>query len=135
MAGKMTPKRLAHKIRNLPVKAPITASYERVLIARNIWDDDGVWYTSQKEHWVEWLLEYDGPGAYNRKTSKGRSAELAYNHVRCPPMLLWLAEAAGVSKKQVLAAKRSALKARRNLGSQCAALRGAIPWSEIEGLL
>jgi hypothetical protein len=128
----MTPKGLARKIGRLRVEAPVTASYQRTLIARGVWDDRGVWYTSQKEHWIGWLLQYDGPGAYNRKRWKGRSAEFAYNHVRCPPMLLWLAEAAGVPKKKVLAAKRSALKAPQNLSGQSAALRKAIPWPIIE---
>jgi hypothetical protein len=131
MSGKMTPKGFARKIGKLRGTAPITASYERALIARGIWDNHGVWYTSQKEHWIGWLSQYDGPGAYNRKTWKGRSAEFAYNHVRCPPMLLWLAEMAGVPKKNVLAARRSALEAPRNLGSQCAALREAIPWAVV----
>jgi hypothetical protein len=94
MSGKMTPKGFARKIGKLRGTAPITASYERALIARGIWDNHGVWYTSQKEHWIGWLSQYDGPGAYNRKTWKGRSAEFAYNHVRCPPMcyglLRWL---------------------------------------------
>jgi hypothetical protein len=134
-SGKMTPKGLARKIGKLRVTAPIIASYERALIARGIWDNHGVWYTSQQEHWIGWLSQYEGPGAYNRKSWKGRSAEFAYNHVRCPPMLLWLAEMAGVSKKNVLAARRSALKAPRNLGSQCAALREAIPWALVESSL
>jgi hypothetical protein len=128
-------KGLARKIGKLPIVAPITASYEQALIARGIWDKRRVWYRSQKEHWIGWLSQYDGPGAYNRKTWKGRSAEFTYNHVRCPPMLLWLAEATGVPKKDVLAAKRSALKASQNLGGQSAALRRAIPWAIVEQLL
>jgi hypothetical protein len=135
MTGKMTPKGLARKIRKLRVTAPITAGYERALIALGIWDNHSVWYKSQKQHWSGWLSQYDGPGAYNRKTWKGRSAEFAYNHVRCPPMLLWLAESVGISRKTLLAARRSALKAPRNLGSQCAALRSAIPWALIEASL
>jgi hypothetical protein len=46
-------------------------------------------------------------------------------------VVLWLAEMAGVPKKNVLAARRSALEAPRNLGSQCAALREAIPWAVV----
>jgi hypothetical protein len=128
----MTPRLLSRKISKLRVRSPITASYWRELVARGIWDDQGVWYTSQKEHWLGWLSEYDGPGAYDRKSRTGRSAEFAYNHIGCPPMLLWLAEAAGVSKTKVLAAKRSALSARRNRAPHCAMIRRAIPWSVIE---
>jgi hypothetical protein len=101
-------------------------------MAHGVWSNEGVWYTTQKEHWLGWLSEYDGPGAYCRKTVSGRSAEFVYNHINCPPMLLWLAEAAGVSKRNVLAAKRSALAARRSRGAHCSVIRKAIPWPMIE---
>jgi hypothetical protein len=128
----MTPRSLSRKIRRLRVGAPITESYARALVARGVWSNEGVWYTSQKEHWLGWLSEYDGPGAYERKTWSGRSAEFVYNHINCPPMLLWLAEAAGVSKRDVLGAKRSALSTRRKRGTHCAVIRKAIPWLMIE---
>jgi hypothetical protein len=128
----VTPRALSRKISRLRVAAPVTASYERALVARGVWSDEGVWYTSQKEHWQGWLSEYDGPGAYGRKRWRGRSAEFVYNHIGCPPMLLWLAEAAGLSRSHVLAAKRSALSARRNRATHCALIRKAIPWSAID---
>lgn len=124
----MTPKSLRQKIKRLGIKAPITASYERALMASGVWSNKGVWYMTQKEHWLGWLSQYDGPGAYGRKTWSGRSAEFVYNHINCPPMLLWLAEASGVSKRVVLAAKRSALAARQNRGTHCAVIRKAIQW-------
>jgi hypothetical protein len=46
--------------------------------------------------------------------------------------LLWLAEAAKVSRRDVLAAKRSALAARRSRGTHCAVIRKAIPLPVIE---
>jgi hypothetical protein len=128
----MTPQRLARKIKKCRVTQPITASYERALEREGIWSAEGVWYRSQKEHWSGWLSEYNGPGAYNRKTRRGRSAEFVYNHINCPPMLLWLAEAAGVPKTNVLAAKRSALAARQTRGTHCAVIRKFIPWQAIE---
>lgn len=128
----MTPKSLRIKISKLRIAAPVTQSYEQALIAREIWGNKQVWYSSQKEHWMGWLSEYDGPGAYGRKSSTGRTAEFVYNHINCPPMLLWLAEAAGVPKKDLLAAKRSALSGRLNRGSHCALIRKAIPWSAVE---
>ncbi len=128
----MTPKSLREKIKRLGIKAPITASYERALMACGVWSNESVWYTTQKEHWLGWLSEYDSPGAYNRKTWSGRSAEFVYNHINCPPMLLWLAEAAGVSRRNVLAAKRSALATQRSWGTHCAVIRKTIPWSMIE---
>jgi hypothetical protein len=128
----MNPRVLSRKIEKLRVTLPITAAYARTLVARGIWDDEGVWYTSQKEHWLGWLSEYDGPGAYDRKKWKGRSAEFVYNHIGCPPMLLWLAEAAGVSKTKILAAKRAALRAGRNRATHCAVLRRAIAWPVVD---
>jgi hypothetical protein len=128
----MTPKLLSRKIKKLKAKPPITTGYERALAFRGVWNNGGVWYTSQKEHWLGWLSEYDGPGAYSRKKWKGRSAEFVYNHIGCPPMVLWLAEAAGVSKATVQAAKRAALSARRSRATHCAVIRKCIPWSVIE---
>ena len=73
----MTPRDLFRAINELKLAAPITANYERALISRDVWSRSGVWYTSQQEHWLGWLAEYDGPGAYGRKTSKRRSAGFA----------------------------------------------------------
>jgi len=89
---------------------------------------------SQKEHWLGWLSEYDGPGFYNRQSGK-RSAEFVYNHINRAPMVLWLGEASGISKTKVSQAKRAALSARRGYSSQCAAIRKIIPWDMIEGML
>ena len=55
----------------------------------------GVWYRTQKEHWLGWLGEYHGPGAYGRAPSEERDARFVYNHIVCPEMLLWLIEASG----------------------------------------
>src|SRR5258706_9307900 len=73
-----------------------------------------------------WLSEYNGPGAYSRKAWRGRSAEFVYNHIGCPPMLLWLAEVTGLPKAKLLAAKRAAHKpdgsaGRRRCGYICQA--------------
>lgn len=131
----MSPKQLAKRIEKLRVKAPLTKSYERSLIARGIWDSKGVWYTTQKEHWLGWLSQYEGPGAYDRKVWRGRSAKFAYNHIGCPPMLLWLAEAGVIPRTQVLAAKRHALSTARTRATHCAVLRSILPWSLIEARL
>ena len=68
-------------------------------------DTPGKWYKTQKEHWLGWLGEYKGPGAYGRKGGKDQGAEYAYNHIVEYRMLLWLIEAAGVESKLVKAAK------------------------------
>jgi hypothetical protein len=112
----------------------ITTEFERVLDKRGVWSLEKFRYASQKEHWIGWLREYDGPGYYGRKNFR-RSAEFAYNHIVCPPMVLWLGEASGVPKKKVLAAKQAALTARPALQSLSAAIREVIPWEDVEGCL
>ena len=124
----MTPKELASKIKKLKAKPLGATRYEREVVARGIWSANGIWYTSQKEHWLGWLSEYDGPGAYDRKTWPGRSAKYVYNHIQSPSMLLWLAEAIGISKTKLQLARRSALSGPHNKASHCAKVRKIIPW-------
>jgi len=131
----MTPNRLATKIRRLRANVPITTEFERVLSKRGTWRRVGVSYTSQKEHWLGWLSEYHGAGYYGRQADPHRSAEFAYNHIVCPPMVLWLGEASGVAKAKVSAAKRAALSADPHLPALSAAIRKIISWEMIEARL
>lgn len=126
----MTPKMLSRKIRRLRARLPISTEFERVLQKRGTWRGKQ-WYRSQKEHWLGWLSEYHGPGYYGRKDSY-RSSEFVYNHIVCPPMVLWLAEASGVPKSTVAKAKRAALSAKPSFPAQCAAIRKVIPWELIK---
>lgn len=127
----MTPHRLAAKIRNLSGRLPITTAFERALTRGGTWSNMRVWYTSQKEHWLGWLSGYHGPGYYGRQNSR-RTAEFIYNHIVCPPMVLWLAEASGIPKSSVAAAKQAALSAKPHLPAKSAAIRKIIPWEMIE---
>lgn len=108
----------------------MTTQFERTLVQRGRWSNDGVWYKSQKQHWIGWLREYSGPGYYGRKNSI-RSAEFVYNHIVCPPMVLWLGEASGVPKASVAKAKQAALSS-NSLQAQSAAIRRIISWEMIE---
>jgi hypothetical protein len=126
----MTPQQLAAKIRKLRETVPMTTEFERVLTRREIWSSSRAWYASQKQHWLGWLSEYRGSGYYGRKNFH-RSAEFVYNHIVCPPMVLWLAEASGVPKLKVADAKDAALSS-RTLQAQSAAIRKIIPWEMIE---
>ena len=123
----MTPQALRRKIKGFEATPPVTLSFETALTKQGTWSAEGVWYRSQKEHWLGWLSEYDGPGAYGRKTSVVRSAEFAYNHVVCPPMILWLGEASGVKTSLIIQAKKAALGASRKLQGKCAAIRRIVP--------
>jgi hypothetical protein len=130
----MTPLGLARKIRKLRPTPPITLQLERAMKARGRWNTRGVWYQTQKEHWLGWLSEYDGPGYYRRKNHQ-RSAEFVYNHINCAPMVLWIGEASGVPDATVRSASRAALRARPSPAAAAAAVRRVIPWSEIEQCL
>ena len=67
-------------------------------------------FGSQKQHWLGWLGEYDGPGYYGRKTWDV-TAEQVYIRIVNPSMLLWLAEAAGVEKSLVARVSAATLAA------------------------
>jgi hypothetical protein len=128
----MTPRELARAIRKMRAKPPITTEFERSLGETQ--SMGRVWYNSQKEHWLGWLSEYDGPGHYGRM-NWDRSAKFVYNHINFPPMVLWLGEASGIPKRTVLEAKRNALSAHPSNAAQCAVIRRIIPWEAIEALL
>lgn len=94
----------------------------------------GVWYTTQKEHWLGWLGEYNTGGAYGRKPGQNRDARYAYNHIANPEMLLWLASAAGVSPSRIKAGRNAAAR-KVTMPAQAGAVRYHVPWDEIEAKL
>jgi hypothetical protein len=124
----MTPQQLRRRIQKLRPARPITEEFSKTIG----WGQKAGWYKSQKEHWLGWLSEYDGPGFYGRKAKSRRSAEFAYNHIVCPPMVLWLAEAAGVKKSLISSAKTAALKNRSSLPKMSGAIGRVVPWSLVE---
>jgi len=89
----------------------------------------GVWYLTQKEHWLGWLGDYDGPGAYGRIPCD-RDARWVYNHVVNPYMLFWLIEASGVDSERVELARRE-LSDERAYPAMAGAIRRAAPWPEV----
>jgi hypothetical protein len=127
----MTSRTLASKIAKLPATLPITTAFERKLRRLRTWGTTSVWYSTQKEHWLGWLKEYGGPGYYARK-DWNRDAEFVYNHIVCPPMVLWLGEASGISPILVRKAKKAAHFAQPTLPAQSAAIRKVIPWDLVE---
>jgi hypothetical protein len=72
----MTPRILRCYINNLPEYLPRTKEMEAAISVGVGFD--GAWYRSQKEHWLGWLAEYDGPGAYGRSAKTPRDAQYAY---------------------------------------------------------
>jgi hypothetical protein len=97
-------------------------------------DDPGVWYRTQKEHWLEWLKGYHGPGGYGRKVDKKRDARYAYNHIVNYQMLIWIIAAAGVKPNIVKAARRASTHG-STLQQKSAAIRKLVPWEELAAAL
>jgi hypothetical protein len=93
------------------------------------------WYSSQKEHWIRWLSEYDTAGVYGRQVRPDRDSRYIYNRIMCPPMLFWLAEAAGVPKTDLEYAFDAVIAAKPNPAIRCAALRKEITWGDVEHCL
>ncbi len=96
--------------------------------------DPKKWYTTQKDHWLGWLGEYSGPGAYGRATGKRRDAKHVYNHIVEPKMLLWLIAAAGVNARLASAARRASTKPHA-MQQKSAVIRKHVPWEELAAAL
>jgi len=126
----MTSQQLAKIISKLSPEGEITKSLEFSLSIK--YGSKTVWYKTQKEHWLGWLSEYESPGAYGRVKWGGRDASYIYNHIQCAPMLLWLAEAIGISRPILLKAKKTIISSGKNGASQCSALRRIITWEMID---
>ncbi len=107
---------------------------EFISMVRKLPEDEpmnrGVWYRMQKQHWLGWLGEYEGPGAYGRKGGPGRDAKFAYNHIVCPNMPLYLAIALGGEPQKIIAAQKAYLE-KDTLMAKAGAVRKVFPWSEI----
>ncbi len=88
----------------------------------------GVWYKSQKEHWIGWLYNYNSPGAYSRKVTSGRDAKFVCNHVAYQGLLIYLADASGVSRQLVQQAKRVD-QSDKTTTQTCGRIRRIIPGS------
>jgi hypothetical protein len=130
----MTPKELARIIRKLGPHLPISDRFDTEMPGGSA-ERKRAWYSSQRQHWLGWLDEYDGPGAYGRKAPGGRDAEFVYNHVVNPKMLIWLAEAAGAPRSRLLRAKKAAISAGARMPAMSAAIRREFPYAYIETLL
>ena len=121
-----TAKRLAKVLRHRQAHYPISDAYESEHLP------GPHWWTSQREHILRWLDEYEGPGAYDRH-GRNHDAEHFWNHFQCAPGLLWIAEALGEDPLIITTAAQDAAQYPRP-ASQCAAIRRRIPWQRIAAL-
>lgn len=85
-------------------------------------------YTSQRDHWLGWLGVTKGTGSYER--SSETRAEVVYNRIVEPKMLLWLITAAKVDPARLKQATQGAAAA-NTLGGQSKAIRQAVPYSVV----
>ena len=126
----MNARRLRRKITRLDAETPLHKRLEQAL--QEGLGFGNAWYNSQKEHWLGWLAEYDGPGAYGRQTRQPRDAQYIYNHIQCAPMLFWLAEAVTIPEDTLEQAFIAVLAAPKKNASQCATFRKLVSWGNIE---
>jgi hypothetical protein len=120
LVPRITVKQFSSAIRRLPSDRPR--------------EEPGMWYLTQKEHWLRWLGEYNSRGAYGRLPGRNRDARSAYNHAVNPKMLLWLIPAAGV-KPQLVRAMRRASASVKSMPRQSGAIRRQVPWNIVAAAL
>lgn len=89
----------------------------------------GVWYTTQKEHWLGWLEGYSGPGAYGRK-NWNRDAKFVYNHVVFPELHLYLIRAIPLESDLVVEAEEAEKNGKSPM-EKSGAIRRVVPWQKI----
>jgi hypothetical protein len=134
-----TPAQLRNAIRRLSPTSPFTDQFRKKWLAASRSSSgqrerSDVWYDTQHEHWLVWLGQYGGPGAYGRKGTR-YSAEFAYNHIVNPQMLIYLSEAVNIDRATLQAASKAAFANRRTMMAMSAAIRRVVPWQTIETAL
>ncbi len=129
--SQMSIRQLQMIIRDLKDQTPITSSFDEKLFHQGQ-AHRNKWWNSHKEHWIDWLKQYNGPGYKNRKNKSIRSANIVYNRLACPPMLLWLIEASGINKSKIKDAVKAALASKKIFTAQSASIRAVVSWEEIE---
>ena len=85
----------------------------------------GIWYKTQKEHWLESLKGYQDLDGYGRNVDNKRDARFAYNHIVNYEMLLWIISAAGVKSGLVHSAQRASTHS-STLQQKSAAIRSLV---------
>ena len=130
MERRVTPQDLRRHIHKLELATPLAVAFERDL-AKTFPTLKNPWWSSQKEHWLGWLDEYNGPGYYGRSNWKV-TAKAVYNRVGNPAMVLWLGEASGIPGARVKEAIEASELAGNSWRAKCGAIRRVIPWEDIE---
>lgn len=134
-----TARQLRRAIAKLSPASPITdrfsAQWRRLEKRRGRQQErNTVWYEKQHEHWLEWLREYDGPGAYGR-ADWDRTAGFVHNHIVNPQVLVYLAEASNIGRALLAEATKRALSRGGSMSSMSAAIRSVIQWPAVAAAL
>ncbi len=133
-----TPKALFERIELLSPKSPLSDAFA----ARwNGQTADGAsprerafaWNPTQHGHWLGWLAGYDRDAHGSKEAT--RSAEFVYNHILNPQMLIWLAEAVGLSSRRIELATTAALANTKSLATMSGAIRKVVSWRTVERAL
>tara|TARA_R100000365_G_C2748234_1_gene79277 strand:+ start:3197 stop:3718 length:522 start_codon:yes stop_codon:yes gene_type:complete len=94
------------------------------------------WYASQKEHWLGWLAGKEAQAHQSSKDPAALPAKAIWSHLKCSPMMFWLAEVAGVEEIHLDAAERAAIGAAKINPKDGlphgTMMRAALPWTSIE---
>ncbi|MCL2807688.1 MAG: hypothetical protein FWD27_05980 [Coriobacteriia bacterium] len=117
-------------LKKLKAHLPISDQYDR-----DCGQENGVWWTNQKEHMIGWLSNQNskGSGQFTRQ-KPNQSAKLAYQRLQCPGALLWMAEALGEDSAIVQKAADAA-RAESNKRRRSGIIRSHIPWQCIVSLI
>jgi hypothetical protein len=126
-------------LRSQNIPYPLTTKYEVDLREIGLHPKE-TWYKYQGEHWQGWIGGYVGVrgflfsrffgGSYKRK-NRQRSAKFIYNHIMCPPMLIWLAEVTGFESERLKASIDTTFQTEQ-YQKQCAIIRKEFSWAEVE---
>ncbi len=89
-----------------------------------------VYYTTQKEHWLCFLYNYDFNQAYGRLQGMNRDAKFVYNHIVCPSMLVYLIKAVGFDSELIDQVEK-VNESGKTMMESSGKIRKIVPWSMI----
>ena len=134
------PQDLLRIVERLSAEQPLTDAFSSKWQAQEgEHERKAVWYSNQREHWIGWLRQWDGPGAYGRQ-DWDRSARYVYQHINNPQMLVWLCEAAAAARPEALSRQlvedaANAALSKTSMPGMASAFRHALPWELVESAL
>lgn len=113
----------------LSIDTPISIEFDN-----NYGQKDDRWWTCQREHLTVWCLYQPTPGLPKFEHEPNNSARVMYSNFGRPETLLWLLEALGEDKKDLLEIVNK-IKDIKKCNSACAKLREMFPFDRILELI